>query len=276
MGKWNEPENIQVLSDSEKHKEFYLVEDGLRIHAKLDFPEEAAEKYPLVIIIHGYTGHMEETHITAVAAAVNESGFAALRVEMYGHGHSDGLFKDHTLYKWVTQALAVVDYARGLDFVTDLILCGHSQGGLTVILTAALKRDVLKALIPLAPAVMIPEYARQGNQFEVKFDPENVPDTLHVMNHEDPAELNGNYIRVAQSIFVDKAISKYQGPVLIIHGDEDETVPVKYGIDTAKSYANAKLVLIHGDDHCYHYHLDQVTEAIKEFLVTVSGQRNVL
>ncbi|MBR2257871.1 MAG: alpha/beta fold hydrolase [Blautia sp.] len=266
MYQWNEPENIQVLNDDEKHKEFYLVEDGLRIHSKLDFPEETADKYPLVIIIHGYTGHMEEAHITAVARAATESGFAALRVELYGHGGSDGLFKNHTLYKWVTQALAVVDYARGLDFVTDVILCGHSQGGLTVILTAAMKRDVLKALIPLSPANMIPEYARQGNVLHAQFDPENIPDTLTVLRQGEPAEMDGNYIRVAQSIHVEEAIRQYKGPVLIVHGDEDEAVPVEYGIDAAKSYANAKLVLIPGDTHCYNLHLDQMTEAVKEFL----------
>ena len=110
-------------------KEFYIENDGVRLHAKLDMPETAqmnAGKCPLVIVIHGFTGHMEEEHIVAAAGAVNAVGFAALRVEMYGHGGSDGRFEDHTLYKWVTNALAVIDYAKTLDFVSDLYLCGHS------------------------------------------------------------------------------------------------------------------------------------------------------
>ena len=32
----------------------------------------------------------------------------------------------------------------------------------------------------------------------------------------------------------DAAIKKYTGPVLIVHGDADEAVPVEYGIEASK------------------------------------------
>ena len=85
-------------------KEFYINDDGIRLHAKLDMPKEEKEKYPLVIIIHGFTGHMEERHIVAVQQTLNNAGYATLRAEMYGHGKSDGQFKDHTLLKWISMA----------------------------------------------------------------------------------------------------------------------------------------------------------------------------
>ena len=241
----------------------YITEDGLRLNAKLDMPANNPEKCPLVIIIHGFTGHMEERHIIAVQQAINEVGFATLRVDMYGHGHSDGEFRKHTLYKWLTNAITVIDYARSLDFVTDLYLCGHSQGGMTVMLAGALKHDVIKGLMPLSPAWMIPEYARKGELLDHQFDPDNIPETLGTW---DERVLDGNYARVAQTIHVEEAIERYDGPVLIVHGDEDEAVPVKYGIEAARAYRNAKLVLIPGDDHCYNRHLDQVTDAVKEWL----------
>ena len=68
-----------------ENREFYIDHDGIALHAKLDFPKDA-EKCPLVVVAHGFTGHMEERHITAVASALNEIGFASLRVELYGHG----------------------------------------------------------------------------------------------------------------------------------------------------------------------------------------------
>lgn len=243
----------------------YIIEDGMRLNAKLDMPVGAAEgtKCPLVVVIHGFTGHIEEEHIIAVSRAINEAGFATLRADMYGHGHSDGEFRKHTLYKWLTNALTVIDYARSLDFVTDIYLCGHSQGGLTVMLAAALKHDVIKGLIPLSPACMIPELARNGELLGLGFDPDHIPD---VLNSWDDRTLDGNYVRVAQTIHVEEAIDRYRGPVLLIHGDADEAVPVRYGIEAAKAYHNAKLVLIPGDDHCYALHLDQVTAAVKEWL----------
>lgn len=243
-------------------KEYYIDDDGIKIHAKLDKPE-GTEKCPLVIVVHGFTGHMEERHIEGVSNAINDIGFATLRVEMYGHGKSGGNFKDHTLYKWVSNMTTVVEHVRTLDFVTDLYICGHSQGGLLVMLIAGMFPDRFKAIIPLSPAWMIPEYARGGEILGTKFDPVNIPDEI-LQNGENL--LSGNYIRVAQTIHVEDEIERYTGPVLIIHGDMDESVPYEYGRKAERLYKNAKLVTISGDDHCYDYHLEQVEDAIKEFL----------
>ena len=243
-------------------KEYYIDCDGIKLHAKLDRPCDK-EKCPLVIVVHGYTGHMEERHIEGVAKAINDIGFATLRVEMYGHGKSDGKFRDHTLYKWVTNMISVVEHVKTLDFVTDLYLCGHSQGGLLVMLIAGMFPDRFKAIIPMSPAWMIPEYARAGELLGTKVDPVNIPDEFI---QDEQHLLSGNYIRVAQTIHVEDEIARYNGPVLIPHGDNDEAVPYEYGQKAAKLYKNATLVTIEGDDHCYNYHLELVEEAIKDFL----------
>ena len=202
-------------------KEFSIDCDGIRLHAKLDYPEGFEEKCQLMLLFHGFTGHMEERHILAIADTALEEGMAVLRVDSYGHGKSEGEFRNHTLYKWVTGALAVVDYAKQLDFVTDLYLCGHSQGGLLVSLIAGMCPDVFKALIPMSPALMIPENARNGSLLGQSFDPVHIPDTLVSW---DGRELDGNYVRVAQTIHVEDEIDRYQGPVCLIHGDADEAV----------------------------------------------------
>ena len=240
----------------------FIIEDGLRLNAKLDVPVAAGEKCPLVVVIHGFTGHMEEDHIVAVCRGMNAVGFATLRADMYGHGNSDGEFRKHTLYKWLTNALTLIDYARGLDFVTDVYLCGHSQGGLTAMLAAGLKHDVIKGLIPLSPACMIPELARKGELLGLSFDPDHIPEVLNAWDRG----LDGNYARVAQTIHVEEAIARYDGPVLIPHGDQDEAVPYSYAVEAARLYKNATLVTIPGDTHCYDHHLEMVTEAIREWL----------
>lgn len=249
-------------------KEFYIDDDGIRLHAKLDMPEgiQEGEKCPLVIVIHGFTGHMEERHIIAVSECINSVGFASLRVEMYGHGQSEGKFEDHTLYKWVTNALAVVDYAKTLDFVSDLYLCGHSQGGLLTMLIGGMRADDFKAIIPLSPAWMIPDGAREGSLLGNSFDPCHIPDLLE----SGPLRLNGNYIRVAQTIHPEEEIQRYHGPVLIVQGDRDEAVPLEYAKKAEQLYENAKLVIVPGDTHCFDHHLEAMTEAVKEFLTDMS------
>ncbi|SDA47620.1 hypothetical protein SAMN02910368_00704 [Lachnospiraceae bacterium G11] len=245
----------------------YIYDDKTRLNAFLDMPKDGADKCPLCIIIHGFTGYATETHIIGVQEAMNEIGIATLRVEMYGHGESDGEFRNHTLHKWISNAMAAFDYVKTLDFVTEVYLCGHSQGGLLSMLVAPMEKEVVKLLIPLSPAICIPKGARAGNLLGIPFDPDHVPDELAW----DDRTLDGKYIRVAQTIDTDRAIAGYKGKVLIVHADTDEVVPYEDSVDAAAKYADCELVTIKNDDHCYNAHLDQVKEAVKEFLLRQRG-----
>ena len=98
----------------------FIKDDGVRLNARLELPAEHIDRCPLVIVIHGFTGHMEERHILAVSQAIREAGCATLRLDLYGHGDSGGEFRRHTLYKWISNTLAAVRYARQLPFVTDI------------------------------------------------------------------------------------------------------------------------------------------------------------
>ena len=241
-------------------KEFYLNSDGIKLHAKLDKPE-VTDRCPLCILIHGFTGHMEEEHIIAAQKAMNDAGVAVLRVEMYGHGQSEGEFLKHTLYKWVSNAMDIIKYAKTLDFVTDLYLSGHSQGGLLTMLVGGMYADDFKAILPLSPAWNIPEGARQGDMLGLKFDSQHIPGQIGY----DQWILSGDYLRVAQTIHVEDEIARYDRPVIIIHGDEDDIVPYVWAEKAYALYKNAKLIPIHGDDHCFTRHLDQMAAAVRTF-----------
>ena len=237
----------------------YSIDDGIRLNAQIDMPDQARDRCPMAIIIHGFTGHMQERHLVAVSRALNGIGMATLRVDMYGHGHSEGRFRDHTLYKWLTNAMTVIDYARKLPYVSDLYLVGHSQGGLTVMLAGALKHDVISGVVPLSPAAMIPDLARQGTLLGTRFDPEHIPDELTVWGD---FRLGSNYVRVAQTIHVDEAVDRYDAPVLIVQGDQDAPELIASAVDAAKRYRHCDFVMIPGDTHCYDHHLDQMTDAV--------------
>ena len=124
-----------------------------------------------------------------------------------------------------------------------------------------------KELIPESESARIPgadrEEARKGTLLGQVFDPDHIPDVLPAWGDRG---LNGNYVRVAQTIHVEEAIDRYDGPVLIVHGVEDEAVPVGYGVKAAERYKNCDLVLIPGDTHCYDHHLDQVLDAVRDWM----------
>lgn len=108
---------------------------------------------------------------------------------------------------------------------------------------------------------MIPENARDGSLLGITFDENHIPEKIV----SDNWELSGDYIRVARAIHVEDEIARYDGPVVIIHGDDDETVPFSFAEKAGELYKNARVIPIHGDDHCFTRHLPEMAEAIRTF-----------
>lgn len=243
-------------------KDFYINDNGIRLHCRLDRPENST-RCPLLIIIHGLMGHMEEEHLSALAQEAVVNGFAALRAEMYGHGQSGGTFADHTVGKWLENIQAVTEYAKSLDFVSSLYLAGHSQGGLAAAMAAGMRPQDYRALVLLSPSLNIPEDARQGNFLNTfRFDPGHIPASFVY----DGRQLKGEYLHDAQSIRTEEYIGMYRKPVLIIHGDRDEVIPVSVSEKAVEQYSDCRLVTAAGDDHDYHFHADRMTDAAMRFL----------
>ncbi len=241
-----------------------LQDGGIRISAVLE--KESAGACPLVIHLHGFSSSKDRPHNIACCRAMREAGCATLRMDMYGHGETDGEFRDHTLFKWISNALAAVDWARRQPFVTSILLAGHSQGGLVAALAGAMERDRVKGLILRAPAFLIPECARTGQMLGRSFDPGVIPDEIPLFKG---LTLSGNYVRVAQTIHPEEAMVLFPGPVLLIHGDQDDTVPWTDSQAAARRYRDCRLAVIPGETHHFDRCLEKTQAVIRDWL----GQR---
>ena len=241
-----------------------IMDDTLRLSAVLEKPAEETEK--IVIVLHGFSSTKDRPHNIQAAQAMREAGFATLRMDLYGHGESDGRFEKHTLQKWISNTMAAIDAVYGMGY-REVWLSGHSQGGLTAALTAAMETDRIRGLILRAPAFMIPECARKGNLLGFDFDPDHIPERMEVIKG---LELEGAYLRVAQTIHVEEAISRFKGPVLIIHGDQDDTVPPEDSRKAAEQYANAELAVMKGETHHFDMHPEEMQEIIRQWLAKYS------
>lgn len=244
------------------NEELFINCDGLKVHAKIEFPEIQKDKMPVLVLIPGFTGHIEEDHILGVSDAAKAAGYVCLRAELYGHGKSDGEFYDHTLYLWMQEAIRVINYAASLPYAEKIVLSGHSQGGLLSVLAGGVMEDRLSSLLLLSPAMNIPADATKGSILGVDFNNGNIPEYIQ----SDSWKLSSNYIRVARMLPIDSAIANFKKPVLIVHGTDDEAVPYKYGKELSEKYSNVEFVTIEGDDHCYGHHLDKVKKAVTEYL----------
>jgi pimeloyl-ACP methyl ester carboxylesterase len=234
-----------------------VTDDGVRLVGILERP--SAEPGPLVLVLHGFTSAKDRPHTVAACVAMREAGFATLRFDLYGHGESGGEFRKHTLHKWISNTLTVMDWAERQDFVTELWLSGHSQGGLTAALVAGTAPERVRGLVLRAPAFMIPRCAREGEMLGVRFDPSQIPEPFPTIKG---LTLDADYFRSARAIRVEEAIDAFPGSVLLLHGEADDVVPLRDVETAAGRYRSCKLALIPGETH----HFDQAREHMKSVI----------
>lgn len=240
-----------------------VPDGGVALSVALEQP--GTGRCPLVIVLHGFTSAMNRPHTLAACAAMREAGFATLRADLYGHGESGGTFRDHTIPKWVSNTLALIRFAKQLDFVTEIWLSGHSQGGLTAALAAAEAPDLVRGLILRAPAFMIPDCARRGDMMGHRFDPDRIPDEFPAIKG---LTLGGDYLRTAQKIRVEDAIDRFTGPVLLLHGDQDDAVPLSVVQQAAARYRDCRLEILPGETHHFDRDPERMQLLIRNWLQT--------
>ncbi|MBR3334503.1 MAG: alpha/beta fold hydrolase [Clostridia bacterium] len=253
------------------YQEITVPDDGISLSAVLETPEgaEEGERLPLVILLHGFGSSKNRTHTLQAAEAMRAEGFATLRPDLFGHGESGGEFRRHTLYKWIGNTMAVIDCMRGLGY-RDLYLSGHSQGGLTAALVAGMEPDRIRGLILRAPAFLIPQGAREGNLLGYSFDPERIPDSVPLPQG---VTLDGDYIRVAQTVHAEEAADRFKGPVLILQGDADDVVPPETVRPYAARFTDCEPVLIKGEGHHFDRRPEETAERIRNFMKKLRKQR---
>lgn len=247
-----------------------IKRDGLTLRGTLLKPE-GVDKCPVAIIFHGLMANRDKNNegmFGMISLGLLEKGIASVRFDFDGHGDSDGDFENMTVYGEVLDAMKIMDYVRGLDFVTDIYIVGHSQGSIVGGMMAGYYRESVKKLVMLAPAATIPDDALRGNCFGKQYDVYNLPDKIEMTdltgNHYN---LGQNYMRTARTLPIYETTSMFTGETLIIHGSCDEAVGT-IGAERYKKYMdNIKLHIIMGETHGLNtISLDNVVKEVIGFI----------
>lgn len=249
-----------------KNKEFFIEMDGMIIHSKLEFPKELEDKnesdvkVDVVVLVHGIADDMEYFPVTTAAKGILAGGMACLRVDMFGHGKSAGNFRDHNVMLWVTQLMFIIDYVKRLDFVSGIVLAGHSQGGLASLLAGAFKEKDIKSIVMISPGLAIKKRSIAGVMFGEQLDLNDLPDEVTLWGKY---VLSTNYLHVAKCLPVDEAIASFSKPVYIVHGTGDTVTLLSDSIDADERLKQSELVCVEGASHDYDEHLNELQEAVK-------------
>ena len=203
------------------------------------FHEGGSDSGDLVVIGHGVTGNKDRPFVVVLAEALAVTGLPTLRFSFSGNGDSGGDFVDSTITKEVSDLGAVLDAAG------DRRICyvGHSMGGAVGVLRTS-RDGRIRLLVSLAG--MVHTAAFNEREFgEVQ------PDSGYMWDEPD-CPLSQAYVDDVTSIHsvVDLARS-IQIPWLLVHGSEDDVVPIGDSRDVIAANNGVELVELAGADHVF-------------------------
>ncbi|MEW6304474.1 MAG: alpha/beta fold hydrolase [Verrucomicrobiota bacterium] len=194
----------------------------------------------VVVIGHGVTGNKDRPFVVALAEGLAKAGLNALRISFTGNGASGGRFVDCTISK------EVADLGSVIDALKDYTICyaGHSMGGAVGVLRAS-QDNRIRHLISLAGMVHTQAFAQR------EFG--SVKPGEGCMWDEPACPLSQTYMDDMAKIntVVDHA-SLITVPWLLVHGTEDDVVPIQDSKDIfAKANEPKELFIIQGSNHVF-------------------------
>ncbi|MAF35259.1 hypothetical protein CMO91_05425 [Candidatus Woesearchaeota archaeon] len=207
------------------------------------------KKYTTAIVfLHGFPGAMGGTG-KRVCTGLAKKGFLCLRFTFSGSDTSEGKFADKLMSQEVKDVKYAINFLEKNYKYKQLVLVGHSTGAIDAALYAHKDKRVSKLVLlgminELDTGVNYDFTARQIKSFwEKKHIVYNSPgDWVH------KKKLKKAFYDEFFTLSVKKSLKKYKKPVLIVHGSNDQAIPVKDAKELAKEI-KARFVLIKGAGH---------------------------
>jgi alpha/beta superfamily hydrolase len=197
-----------------------------------------------VILCHGMESNKKSEKIVRVAAALAGRGILALRFDFSYAGESSGKFEDITYTGEVDDLRAAYNVVQSRAPDKKIAILGSSMGG-TVALLFAANQPAVAALVTVAAPVHPEKFPART------LTPKQIDEWRargFTLYHGQ--RLNVSLLNDLEKINVVAAAARIACPVLIIHGDADEVVPVKeaYELDGCLT-APRKLSILPAGDH---------------------------
>ena len=209
-------------------KETFPGAHGVSLAARLDRPDGPVRAYAL--FAHCFTCTKDIFAASRIARSLTDAGFAVLRFDFTGLGHSEGEFANTNFSSNVQDLVAAADYLRQTHQAPQLLI-GHSLGGAAVLAAARAVPEVKGVVTIGAPS-----------------DPSHVQHLLGTaideieQTGEAEVLLAGRPFRVSRQFLDDirgqsliECVRDLGRALLVMHAPRDDTV----GIDNAAAIFGA-------------------------------------
>lgn len=212
------------------------------------------KRFPVVVFLHGFPGSEKSIDVQRALMAM---GIASVAPSFLGAWGSGGKYRFTTLPAQAAAALAAV---RKLTFVNPrrVAIYGFSMGGWTA-LNAAARDSKLRAVVAIAP-VGGPEMIGPGTLDFIKR-------LSRPLNTLAPKALAADFRKAVTAYDPNRAARLIKAPILLVHGDADQTIPPVISQRIAKNAGGkVRLVIEPGASHDFLDRRARLTKLCADFL----------
>ena len=218
----------------------------LSLPSYLARPSGRTDALPGVIMCHSFpfgpfdARHSASTFPELMDRIANELGFAAMCFTFRGCGDSPG---DFSLQGWVDDLRAAIDHMIAEAQPTGLWLVGSNTGGSLAMCVAADDPRVRGCAL-LGPRADFDDWAAQPRKFL-----DHCREVGSVRTPRFPADFD-EWTRELRRFRPVPAAQRFAPrPLLLLHGDDDESVPASDSRQLAESHGSAEMRVIDGAGH---------------------------
>ncbi len=223
---------------------------------------------PIIVFLHGFKGFKDWGTFPLIAEILSDAGFVVIKVNFSHNGVTPndpvdftdlGAFAENRFSYELDDVRDVIDFIHSSSFRvpaieinTDRIhLVGHSRGGATAIIYAA-DDDRIHSVCGWAavcnledrwPQEALEKWKAAGVTF--------VPNARTGQEMPLKYDLVEDYLEHQERLNVRQRLQEMNKPIMLIHGTEDETVPLEDTLKATESMTHVDLKIIEGANHVF-------------------------
>lgn len=235
------PDTSQIVTE-----ELHATDDTRDIYGYITAPVNYKETtLPTIIFSHGFGGRAETGD--AYAQQLARQGYAVYSFDFQGGNPSSRSGNDTLAMSALTEQadLEVVVKTLQMQSYVDrnnLFLMGQSQGGVVSTMVAGEMPDAIRGMILIFPAFVMFDDARSLFQ-----SVDEIPEVYNFRGNN----VGRVYFERSLDYDIFQTMRQYHGPVLIVHGTEDNIAPYRYSQQAIQTFEDAQLITIDGAGHYF-------------------------
>lgn len=225
---------------------------------------------PGIVLLHGWESARDRT--LPNAQVLHAAGFHVLTLDVRGHGDNPPEALPISGGEFAADARAAIDLLAARPEVTRIGALGHSMGGIGVILAAADDPRVEALVVVAAPADPV-RLTRETFRLAHLPLPDPIAYPLAWLTTRVYVRPRGHRV---DRVSATRAIARYRGPLLLVHGTEDWAVPLSHhrrlvraattGRAGVASAEPVRTLILEGGAHSWQYEDEGYRRTVAAFL----------